>query len=196
MGCRMMALRCALVLLLMCPGMAGAQARFTFGARASTMPIHDGDATIGAVRRQAITLSGGLMKGPTRNSELEAFYTLSLGKGTHSSPTFQMAGVLFSGHRGIESIVSGVATFGLGVIDVRARLIPCEFPHCIAEGGAAFRSVTLPTLIGGLGLDLRLHQAMRLRADTRAHLPIGGGDSAADSGKLRVELGAGLRLII
>jgi hypothetical protein len=176
-----------------------AQPSIEAGLRGSYLPLYAGDATVGAVHGLAATVHAGLVLGPEGQVEVEAFYTFSPRDTDpyNRAPRIQLAGGLLHLSRGVDAAVSAVGTVGVGLVDIAPEETgPCNPPLCFDEGGPSYRDAVLPTAIGGLGLDLALQGPVRLRLDARGHLPLGADDNAGDSGKLRLEVGAGLRILL
>jgi hypothetical protein len=178
---------------------ADAQLGFHFGVRGSYLPLYGGDATVGSVNGSAATLEAGLSLGASGRAEVSSFYTISPRSDDpyNRTPQIVLAGILLSVWRGVDTSVGPVLSVGLGAIDVvPSRIENCEPPLCFNEGGPTFRDARFATVVGGLGLDVRIIENLRLRVDGRAHLPLGADDAAAQSGDLRPEIGAGIRWLI
>jgi hypothetical protein len=180
-------------------GAAKAQTRVEVGLRGSYLPLYSGDATVGSVHNWAATVDAALLLGPNGEAGVAAFYTISSRDSDpyNRAPRIQLAGLLLTLSRGNQASISGVGAFGLGFIDVTAEPISgCEPPLCFAEGGPSFRDARLPTVIGGLGFEARIGGPLRLRLDARAHLPLGEDEAHGDSGRLRLDIGAGFRFLV
>lgn len=181
------------------PASAEGQTRVEIGLRGGYLPLYSGDATVGGVHSWAAAIDAALLLGPRGEAGIAAFYAISPRDSDpyNRTPRIQLAGLLLSLSRGVLTSVSAVGALGLGFIVVTPDAMPaCEPPRCFAEGGPSFRDARLPTAIGGLGFDVRLVGPVRLRLDARAHLPLGADDEDGDSGKLRLDIGAGLRLLV
>jgi hypothetical protein len=186
---------CAMAL----PSNAGAQLGFHVGVRGSYLPLYGGDATVGSVSGSAATLEAGLSLGASRQTEVSSFYTISPRSDDpyNRTPQIVLAGLLLSVWRGVDSPVGPVFSLGLGAIDVvPSRIENCEPPLCFNEGGPTFGDARFVTAVGGLGLDIRIVENLRLRVDGRVHWPLGADEAAAQTGDRRLEIGAGIHWLM
>jgi hypothetical protein len=186
---------CAMAL----PSYASAQIGFHVGFRGSYLPLYRGDATVGSVSGSAATLEAGLSLGASRQTEVSSFYTISPRSDDpyNRRPQIVLAGILLSIWRGVHSPIGPVFSFGLGAIDVvPSRIENCEPPLCFNEGGPNYGDARFATAIGGLGLDIRIIENLRLRVDGRVHWPLGADEAAGQTADRRLEIGAGIRWLI
>jgi hypothetical protein len=193
----MLCLCCALVVA--ASGGLEAQTRVELGLRGSYLPLYSGDATVGSVHNWAATVDAALLLGPHGGTGVAAFYSISPRSSDPSNraPRIQLGGLLLTLSRGVETSMSAVGAIGLGFIDVAADgRSGCEPPVCFDEGGPSFGDARLPTAIAGVGFDLTLGGPLRLRLDARGHLPLGADDADGDAGDLRIDIGAGFRLLV
>lgn len=182
------------------PANALAQGRLQVGVRASYMPLSEGNATFGPTRAVGLTAQVGLTLDSLGASEVTGFYTLmprsdALG---NAMQRIQMVGALLSLTRGIEHAFTAMGAVGLGVINYTAWGPdgPCDQPFCSPDGMASHRGGRHPTFIGGLGVEGAATLRVRLRADVRAHIPLGAGDDAGFPGERRTEVGVGVSYVV
>jgi hypothetical protein len=190
---------CGLVANEVSPAVALAQGRVQVGVRASYVPLSEGNATFGPTRGLGLTTQVGLTLDSIGASELSGFYTLvprSEALGSRRQ-RIQMAGALLSLTRGIERAFTVMGAIGLGVINYTAwGGGPCDLPFCSPDGGGRYGGGRHPTFIGGLGLEGAATPRVRLRADVRAHIPLGADDDAGFPGERRTEYGLGVSYVV
>lgn len=181
------------------PDVALAQGRVQVGVRASYLPLSEGNATFGPRRGLGLTAQVGLTLDSIGASEVSGFYTLVPRSEALDSrmQRIQMAGALLSLTRGIERAFTVMGALGFGVINYTAwGGGPCDQPFCSPDGVEGYRGGRHPTFIGGLGLEGAATSRVRLRADVRAHIPLGADDHAGFPGERRTEYGLGVSYVV
>ncbi len=182
----------------------GAQAapagRFELTMQASKVPLYSGN------RGMSSGFSGfgpavrlGFRPGATPGQTLvETFFMRSAADQYYGKPQLSLWGVQ-AGRSLRPPATTGINALwavGIGYMDIVAPPArPCNLRSgCFEEGGAAFRSAGITTLVGDVGVVLPLVRAVAVRGDLRLHQPLGISPDRGDSGATRFEFAAGLAL--
>lgn len=181
------------------PSGAHAQRRVAIDVRRSYVPLYEGDAAVGPSHGWGVTTQAAVTLDSLGALEVSGFYTV-VPRGdepTQRTPRIQMAGVVMSVSRGIESSLTAVGTVGFGLIQYSPHEVgACEPPLCFAEGGGSYARARHATFIGGLGVEGAVTPRWRLRLDVKEHLPIGLRDAPGDTGERRTDIGFGIRFLV
>lgn len=122
---------CWIAVLLAVTAVQQATAQSRLLARASYLPLYDGDATVGPISKVAGTLDASILIGSNRRAFLQTFYIYGPRDRNpyNRAPRIQLGGILLGVWGGPMTAWSPLLSVGAGLIDVRADSIGrCEFP--------------------------------------------------------------------
>jgi len=171
--------------------------RLEFGVQGGHVPLYSGDGSVSDVHTRMLSARLGRRLPISSRYVIEAYaaHAPQDRDPYNRAPSFTTAGVAARlalakvTSRSLEPFV----TMGAGWLHVQAeKEISCSFEDgCLNEGGPSFRDGSSPAMLIGAGLMIPLARAVAIRADGRAHAPIGMKDGGSSS-SLRLELAVGL----